>query len=361
MFNHIRAAMNIAILPLILMIALFFLFMQSPTEENRDLLQPNLDRAPWEVFFSDPTNPLAGTYKGGPDEFLVESLDNAQFSIDVAIYRLDLWNIRDAIIRAKNRGVDIRIVVDDVNADEAEISVLKREGIEIVTDQSRNLMHHKFVLIDRIEVWTGSMNFTVNGAYRNDNNLIRFRDRNLAENYLREFEEMFIQRRFGAASLTDTPHPRTYLGNVEVETFFSPDDGAVFKIVDLINGAKTRVDVLAYTITSDPISNALLRAAERGILVRGVVEGSQINAMGSDVSAMISSGLDLRLDGNPNSMHHKVIIIDSSLVLLGSYNFTRSAEENNDENMMIVHDPALAEQFLIEFDRLFTYAHNLSN
>ena len=55
-------------------------------------------------------------------------------------------------------------------------------------------------------------------------------------------------------------------------------------------------------------------------------------------------------------MHHKVIIIDSKIVILGSYNFTRSAEDKNDENTIIVHDPTFAGQFLIEFERLYEQA-----
>ena len=311
----------------------------------------------FEVFFSTPQDPRSGTYHGGPDTILVEALDNAQFSIDMAIYHLNLWSIRDALIRADNRGVDVRVVVEDVHASESEVVALERAGIEVVTDHSQHLMHHKFVVVDRIEVWTGSMNLTVNGAYRNDNNLLRIRAREIAENYTREFEEMFIQKRFGAASLSDTPHQSAMLEGVEIETYFSPDDSVGYKIVDLINGATKNIDLLAFTITSDPISNALLRAAERGIEIRGVVEGSQSRAMGSDVSRLMAAGLDIRLDGNPNLLHHKVMIIDSRIVVVGSYNFTRSAEEKNDENTIILYNPALAEQFLIEFDRLFASAH----
>ena len=60
----------------------------------------------------------------------------------------------------------------------------------------------------------------------------------------------------------------------------------------------------------------------------------------------------MRLDGNPLNMHHKVIIIDESVVIFGSYNFSRSAEERNDENTLIIHNPELAAQFLAEFERV---------
>lgn len=344
------------IVPLLLIAGLFIAFQWSNGVESPGSLPSAQVSGVSEVFFSRPQDPLSGTYQGGPDEALVEALDKAQFSIDMAIYHLNLWSIRDALIRAEKRGIEVRVIVDDAHSDETEVVALERAGIKVLTDHGRHLMHHKFVVVDRLEVWTGSMNLTINGAYRNDNNLLRIRGREIAENFLREFEEMFIQKRFGAASLSDTPHQSVRLEGIGIETYFSPDDGAVYKIVELINGANKRIDLLAFTITSDPISNALMRAAERGVEIRGIVEESQSRAMGSDVAALRAAGLDVRLDGNLNLMHHKVMIIDSGLVLLGSYNFTRSAEEKNDENTIIIYDPALAEQFLIEFERLFASA-----
>lgn len=310
----------------------------------------------WDVYFSSPQDPRSSTYRGGPDSALVDTLDEAQFSIDVAVYHLNLWSVRDALIRADNRGVDVRVVIDDGYADETEIQELERAGIPVLTDQSPNLMHHKFIIVDRLEVWTGSMNLTVNGAYRNDNNLVRIRSREIADNYLREYEEMYIQKRFGASSLSDTPHPSVMVDGTQVETYFSPEDAIEHRIVDLIHNATKTVDLLAFTFTSDPIREALLEAQQRNIEIRGVVEASQTNAAGSDILDLRAWGLDIRLDRNPNLMHHKLIVIDSRIVIFGSYNFTRSAEEKNDENVIIVHDPALAERFLIEFERLYTSA-----
>lgn len=312
----------------------------------------------WEVFFSSPQDPGSGTYRGGPDSALVDTLDEAQFSIDVAVYHLNLWSVRDALIRADNRGIDVRVVIDDAYASETEIQEVENAGIPVRTDQGSNLMHHKFIIVDRLEVWTGSMNLTVNGAYRNDNNMVRIRSREIADNYLREFEEMYIQKRFGSSSLSDTPYPSVMIGGTQVETYFSPEDAIEHRIVDLIHNATETVDLLAFTFTSDPIREALLEAHQRNIDIRGVSEASQTSAAGSDILDLRARGLKIRLDRNPNLMHHKLILIDSRIVILGSYNFTRSAEEKNDENVIIMHDPALAERFLIEFERLYTSARD---
>lgn len=354
--NRILFTRIIPITPLII-IAVLFISFQYPDSPEAEI-SPSIESisSKWEVSFSAPQDPSAATYRHGPEAALVESIDAAQFSVDVAIYHLNLWSVRDALIRAQNRGVEVRLVVDDTHVDELEIDALERAGIPIMTDQSRQLMHHKFVVVDRIEVWTGSMNLTLNGAYLNDNNLLRIRSRDMAHNFTREFEEMFIQKRFGAFSISDTPYPQLEIEGRFVETYFSPDDGVVHRIVDLLSAAKERVELLAFTLTSDLISDALRNAHRRNVEIRGVVETSQMGSMGSDVVDLIAGGMDIRLDGNSNLMHHKVIIIDSNIVILGSYNFTRSAEDKNDENTIIVHDPAFAGQFLIEFDRLYEQA-----
>ena len=354
--NRILFTRIIPITPLII-IAVLFISFQFPVSPEAEI-SPSIDSVSsmWEVTFSAPQDPLAATYRHGPETALVESIDAAQFSVDLAIYHFNLWSVRDALIRAQNRGVEVRVVVDDSHVDELEIDALERAGIPIMTDQSRQLMHHKFVIVDRIEVWTGSMNLTINGAYLNDNNLVRIRSRDMAHNFTREFEEMYIQKRFGTSSIPDTPYPQLEIEGRIVETYFSPDDGVVHKIVDLLSAANEQVELLAFTLTSDLISDALRNAHRRNVAIRGVVETSQVGTMGSDVVDLIAGGMDIRLDGNSNLMHHKVIIIDSKIVILGSYNFTRSAEDKNDENTIIVHDPTFAGQFLIEFERLYEQA-----
>jgi phosphatidylserine/phosphatidylglycerophosphate/cardiolipin synthase-like enzyme len=84
-----------------------------------------------------------------------------------------------------------------------------------------------------------------------------------------------------------------------------------------------------------------------------VLEAGQASAAGGDYSRLLDAGLDIRLDTSPGRMHHKVMIIDREIVVTGSFNFTRTAERDNDENILIVHDVDLTHQFLIEFERIF--------
>jgi len=91
--------------------------------------------------------------------------------------------------------------------------------------------------------------------------------------------------------------------------------------------------------------------------VAGVMEADQvISNEGTEYDRFIQAGLDVRLDGNEDQMHDKVIIIDGSIVITGSYNFSSSAEESNDENVLILHDDKAASTFTEEFWNIYNEA-----
>ncbi len=310
-----------------------------------------------EVYFSAPDDPNAGSYRGGPDDALAEAIRNAEFSVDAAIYHLNLWSIRDALIAAHNAGVQVRVVAESDNLDEIEIQELQEVGIEVLGDRRESLMHNKFVVIDGLDVWTGSMNFTVNGAYRNDNNLVHIRSTKLAENFTTEFNEMFVQDMFGNDVINRTPNPSLMLDGTQIETYFSPDDGTADQIINAIQNAEVSIHFMAFSFTSDGIAQALIETANNGVLVTGVFEESQYYSnTGTEYDNLLDAGLNVRLDGNDRNMHHKVFIIDGEIVITGSYNFSRSAEERNDENTLIIYSPELASRYVAEFERVFEKA-----
>ena len=91
-----------------------------------------------------------------------------------------------------------------------------------------------------------------------------------------------------------------------------------------------------------------------GVTVAGVMDDQGVDSnQGTEFDLFVQSGLDLRRDGNPGLMHHKIIIIDHSIVVTGSYNITGSADERNDENVIIFFSPDIAEFFFAEFERVF--------
>jgi phosphatidylserine/phosphatidylglycerophosphate/cardiolipin synthase-like enzyme len=320
---------------------------QQPTREH------------YSIYFTNPEDPRAGSYRGGPDEALAQAINKARLSVDVAAHQLNLWSIRDALLSAARRGVTVRMVVESDYLDEPEIQRLKEAGIPVLGDRRESLMHNKFVVLDRAEVWTGSMNFTTSDAYRNDNNLIRIRSARLAENYSAEFKEMFELDLFGNNILAETPHPSLSLDGIRMEVYFSPDDGTAGEITRLIQAAQESIYFLAFSFTSDDIAQAITVKAKEGVRVAGVLEESQVlSNIGSEYELFRESGMDVRLDGNPRNMHHKVILIDERTVITGSYNFSANAEKRNDENSLVIHDPDIARIFMTEFERVYRDAQS---
>ncbi len=352
--NFAKAA---AWLTLIILISLFFFFQIQGEIEPLSPTAPASAESEWyALYFSDPMDPDSRFLKGGPDDVFSGAIRDASYSVDVAAYDFDLWSMRDALLDAHRRGIIVRFVTDGDYLENPEVQDLRRAGIVTVADRSEHLMHHKFVIIDRMDVWTGSMNFTINGVYRNHNNIIRIRSHALAESYLREFEEMFSEARFGASSRQDTPNDFIEIGAEAIEVLFSPDDGVSERIIDLLYEADDRIEFMMYSLTLDEIGEALLAQADAGVRVRGLLEGSQVENMGSEYARLRGSGLDVRKDSEPAKVHHKVIVIDEAITILGSYNFSRNAEVYNDENVLIIHSPEIAAKFLLEFERLYNLA-----
>jgi phosphatidylserine/phosphatidylglycerophosphate/cardiolipin synthase-like enzyme len=313
----------------------------------------------FELYFTNPQSPLASQKTGGPDGPLVKAIDSARLTVDVAIYSLSLNSIRDALIRAHDRGVQVRMVMESENLDRSDPQKIKDAGIPILGDRREGLMHDKFVVIDNSEVWLGSMNFTDSGAYADNNNLMRIRSVKMAENYTKEFEEMFVDDKFGPDIVAETPNPRVIIDGTPIDVYFSPDDHVQDSIIELINNAEVSIYFMAFSFTSDPIGNAIRVSAKEGVVVAGVMETDQVKSnIGTEFDPFSQAGLDVFRDGNEGLMHHKVMIIDESIVILGSYNFTNSAETKNDENLLVIYNEDIAAQFMDEFQRVYTQAQS---
>ena len=191
----------------------------------------------YELYFTNPQSPLASQKTGGPDGPLAAAIDSARLTVDVAAYSITLNSIRDALIHAHDRGVKVRMVMESDNMDSSATHKLQDAGIPILGDRREGLMHDKFMVIDNSEVWTGSMNFTDSGAYADNNNLIRIRSVKMAEDYTREFEEMFIDDKFGPDVVAKTPNPRVTIDGTPIDVYFSPDDGVAASLLDLLSAA----------------------------------------------------------------------------------------------------------------------------
>ena len=312
----------------------------------------------FELYFTNPDSPIAPQKTGGVDIPLVTSIENARVSIDAAMYSLSLNSVRNALIRAHQRGVQVRVVMESDNMERADPQALIDAGIPVLGDRRQGLMHNKFMVIDGSEVWTGSTNFTDSGAYQDNNNLIRIHSVRIAEDYTTEFNEMFVDDKFGPDEGSPTPHPRVSIDATLLDIYFSPDDNVASNLLDLIYNAQDSIDFLALSFTSDPRAEAIRARGEAGVAVKGVMDDSGVDTnAGTEFDSFRQAGLDVRRDGNTRGLlHHKVIIIDGEIVITGSYNFTNSAETRNDENLLVIYDSYIASQYLAEFQRDFAQA-----
>lgn len=339
---------------------------------------------------------------------LTELIDSAQYSVDLAIYDLENHRIGEALVRAANRGLRVRVVTDlyhrfdDRHFDEIMWEML-REGNIISMDDSGTVfwpdgtveqhrlpnagahMHHKFAVIDRLSadpdrhfVWTGSTNLTYTCAV-NTNVTIVIKDNEVARVYEEEFEFMW-------GSDGPKPNPRRarfhrdkpnvsqnhfWVGDTRLEVYFSPMNRDRTKpsisdrIVELIN---TEVDYdmafVAFAITpSIPISRALwARSADPDVKLNGVIDPgffARYRNLGEIWASPEASllGRSILPAREVRKLHHKTIIIDGlnpdpydqAIVITGSYNFSQAAENVNDENILIIHSDRIANKFIQDF------------
>lgn len=325
-----------------------------------------IDGGWYQLYFTAPINTRdESRFTGSPIEAaLVQAIDNAASTIDLAVYQLNSRPVTDALLRAHARGIQVRIVTDDefgLEHPDSTIEELEFEGIPVRSDAPRRaFMHNKFFIIDGLYVWTGSTNITNNDLYNNNNNAILIRSRQMAENYQAEFDEMWAGE-FGSRSANNLLSPVLTVNGTVIETFFesegNPNWGGyqsepIVRLIELARQARS-VRFMAFVLTRNDLMTTLAEQASAGALdVRGIVESSQRRF----VTPLFCAGLDVRQDGNPDILHHKVFIFDDTTVAFGSFNFTSSAMNDNDENMLIIHNRDIARAFLEEFERRWAEA-----
>ncbi len=339
---------------------------------------------------------------------LLDLLDSARYSIDLSIYNLEHHKVGEALVRAAERGVRVRVVTDHYNRfrnrehGEKMWGMLRDAGIYTIDDAgevfnpdgtvtSHRLvgasydMHNKFAVIDILSddpddyyVWTGSMNLTYTGPY-NSNNTIVIKDSGIAEAYHREFNQMW-------GGDGDVPNPERarfhkdkryigekvfYVDTTKVELYFGPinRDRSKPSIGERLNElirdeAQHDVNFLAFAITHDiPMSQTMWeRSFTDGITLQGLIDprfyAQYRNAGVKWASPEAQMGSRNILQARElRTLHHKIMLIDVTkpfennrgIAIAGSYNFSRNAEENNDENLLIFHCQYIANQYYQDF------------
>jgi competence ComEA-like helix-hairpin-helix protein len=342
---------------------------------------------------------------------LVTLIDNAKFSVDLAAYDLQNMRVGHALANAKRRGVRVRVITDIIHREHAPRftipmwDTLRKAGI-ISFDDSGTIywpdgriqslpkklpnsganMHHKFCVIDAISqdpddmyLWTGTMNITYTGPW-NTNATLVIKDSGVTLAYFEEFNQMW-------GSKGETPKPDLarfhkdklnvkrnvhFVDSIRVEVYFGPMDRGKTKpsisarVTDLItNYCLHDARFIAFAISSNiPISQAMLDRSARGeIILQGVIDPAFYARYkkANDVWARPESRFGNRyiVPGKEiRKLHSKIILLDATypypnkhkaVTIVGSYNFSKAAEEANDENILIIFDNHITNQFYQDF------------
>ncbi|MDQ3051991.1 MAG: phospholipase D-like domain-containing protein [Bacteroidota bacterium] len=339
---------------------------------------------PVDQYVANPSSNTATYLPNAFDDTLKAIIDRSMLTLDIAIYSMDnagTAQIVQAINDAYIRGVQIRVVAEGGNTNaglqslNAAIPVLLSPTVPV---NYYGIMHNKFFIIDAEDtdaskpiVMSGSTNWSIDQLNSDRNNLVFIQDQSLAKVYRLEFEEMWggngplpvpANSKFGPDKSDNTPH-ELLIGGKRVESFFSPSDDTNNQILRSIQSANSELYFATMVFTRFDLAYAVEERVDiHNIYAAGIMDDS---AGGSGVSFLIMQGAMgnslILFDhvSQPGIMHHKYLIVDQGnivsdpLVLTGSHNWSSGANIRNDENTLIIHDAAIANQYYQEFHNMY--------
>lgn len=310
----------------------------------------------------------------------------ARSSLELALYDVRLPDpvgsiVADELRAAAERGVEVRLVYNTDAGRPAALhpppqtqpEILEQLPIEVrAISGVPDLMHHKYAVRDAESVWTGSPNWTVDSWSRQENVLAIVEDAEVGKRYLENFGELWEGRDVERSG--DVDSSPVGVDGTEVRTWFTPGHGEQLsqRIATLIGGARERVRIASPVLTSGPVLATLAELAGRGRAdVAGVVDGPQVATVFEQwaenrhsawkIPLLAAALTKLPFSAKPSTpwrpggglhdfMHAKLTVADDT-VFLGSFNLSRSGEENA-ENMLEIHDPALADRMALFIDQV---------
>ena len=324
-----------AILAFVLLAIVIILFKFKPDITGTAVYEVHENNANIEIFFCPRDNCSSK---------LISLINYANKSIDCALFDLNLKSVADALSQ-KSENILVRSSFDNNN----QKNIAKLDpGFDYKFDTDSQLSHNKFCVIDNNIVFTGSMNPTIRDDTKNNNNILVINSEYFAQNYNDEFKEIWNEQ-FGAGKRVR--YPIIYLNGTKFENYFCPEDNCEKHVIREIRNAEHTVYFMTFSFTSEQIADTIL-TNNKLIDVKGIFEKSQISQY-SQYERLKGFNLNVNLDTNKYNMHHKVFIIDNETVITGSYNPTTGGDEKNDENVLIIHDKGIAQEYVEEFTRLF--------
>ncbi|MBI3073579.1 MAG: lamin tail domain-containing protein [Deltaproteobacteria bacterium] len=315
---------------------------------------------------------------------MVDFIDSAKESIDAQLFQFRHAEIAAALKRAAVRTKGrVRLIADtDYRARNGYLegyqdlaapvdSQGETYAVEVAFDGRSSRAHNKFLVADRARVWVGSYNPTGEKAF---NNVLVFDSPAVAAAFAGEFAEMWgdpaqgVVPRFGKKKSDNTAHEFEVAGQ-RVGVYFAPTDGVREQIVKAIEGAKKSIQIEMFSF-NDPVIGAAVMKKVRGdatagiapVKLRGVMDHIQAMYPGSQYQALHQESLtnpnvDFRVTPSGMQMHNKLAIIDGEgdepVVVTGSYNWSGSRADTNDESVIIVRNRQVAKRYALDFEKIW--------
>jgi len=277
---------------------------------------------------------------------------------------ITLRELADALLAAHRRGVAVRVLTDDRQAEGAgsRVGQLRSAGIAVQTDNDIRLhMHHKFAVVDGELLLSGSFNWTGPSVTSSYENVIVSHTPALASLFGGEFDRLWKGFGRGDAGTAKSSVPSNRVERFAVLFFPDTSGTNVGAIVDEISAAKRSIDVAMFVLTLDRLADALLEKRRQGVRVRLITDRHQSNAGGADAKRLAKAGVRVRINPPGDSdhdrrcnMHHKFAVVDSSVLISGSFNWTAQAAKGNQEDAVVYREcQELTASFAAEFQRLW--------
>ncbi len=135
--------------------------------------------------------------------------------------------------------------------------------------------------------------------------------------------------------------------------YFSPGDDCENAIVSVLRNASNSVKICVFTISENVISEEIIAAHKRGVSVKIITDNDKLNDLGSDIRWLANQNISVRIDNSSSHMHHKFCVVDKKVLLTGSYNWTKSAADRNQENLLVTEDVKMVSAYLSEYEKLW--------
>ena len=302
-------------------------------------------------------------------------IDASLRTVDISIFSINLKDNPEALIRAKNRGVRVRLIIDEGHVspkpDPLIKNLIREGGIEIRTlrgTRAYGVNHNKIGIFDGSVAATGSYNWTFGATFSNLENTLVARHPGYVDGYSRYFEWMWSKARtLGQGPSAELPEgyygtppqdpaqAQTLNGTPVPAFLFSPGSRSEERLAGLLDAARSSLDIVTFTFSSKVLADAIVRAKGRGVRVRFLMDRNmaKVSAMAKYV---FDSGVEFRWRlgrTEKGALHDKFAILDGQILETGSFNWTANASLNSFENIIFVSDAGAVKAYEAVYEELY--------